>query len=71
MLVMSIMGVILFDFPELDTRHFLSAIDAWFVLFICVTQDGWNQVLDQFREASSMQKYRRCKFGLHEIFTCT
>ncbi|OXA51955.1 Cation channel sperm-associated protein 4 [Folsomia candida] len=49
MLVMSIMGVILFDYPELETKHFLTAVDAWFVLFICVTQDGWNQVLDEFR----------------------
>ena len=50
MLVLSVMGVILFALDELDTRRFLSALDAWYVLFICVTQDGWNSVLEEFRK---------------------
>ncbi|OXA51953.1 Cation channel sperm-associated protein 4 [Folsomia candida] len=49
MLVMAVMGVILFDLNDLRTQWFLNALNAWYLLFICVTQDGWNSALDEFR----------------------
>jgi len=58
--VMAIMGVILFELDGLDTRLFLNAFDAWYVVFICVTQDGWNTILDDFRK----QPY----FGLMSVY---
>jgi cation channel sperm-associated protein 4 len=56
MLVMSVMGVILFDIRDFSIgqmKFFLNALDVWYVLFICVTQDGWNEILDQFRDPVS------------------
>lgn len=52
MLVLSVMAVILFDIENLQPQRFLNALDAWMVLFICVTQDGWAQVLNSYDKQS-------------------
>lgn len=52
MLVLSVMAVILFDFEDLTPQRFLNALDAWTVLFICVTQDGWAEVLNGYDRQS-------------------
>jgi len=46
MFVLAIAGVTLFDIPELDTLHFQTTFDAWYILFVCVTQDGWVTIMD-------------------------
>lgn len=48
MLVMSVMGVILFDIEEINLPNFQNGLDAWFTVFICVTQDGWADILEEF-----------------------
>jgi len=53
MTVLAVMGVIMFEVKELETEKFLGVFEAWFVIFICVTQDGWNQVLDLHRQPVS------------------
>ncbi|ODM91355.1 Cation channel sperm-associated protein 4 [Orchesella cincta] len=52
MLVLSVMAVILFDIEDLKPQRFLNALDAWIVLFICVTQDGWAQILNSYERES-------------------
>ncbi|CAL8133701.1 unnamed protein product [Orchesella dallaii] len=52
MLVLSVMAVILFDIEDLQPQRFLNALDAWIVLFICVTQDGWAQILNSYERES-------------------
>jgi len=49
MLVMAVAGVTIFDLQDLETDRFRSSFDAWFVLFICTSQDGWVDILDEFR----------------------
>lgn len=56
MLVLSVMAVILFDIENLQPQRFLNALDAWMVLFICVTQDGWAQVLNSYDKQSVRRK---------------
>jgi len=61
MLVLSIMGVILFDTKELndlDEAKFLNALDAWYVLFVCLTEDGWNDWIAFYR-TSVKTKHRK------------
>lgn len=48
MLVMSVMGVILFDLEEINLPNFINGLDAWYTVFICVTQDGWADMLETF-----------------------
>lgn len=56
MLVLSVMAVILFDIQGLTPQRFLNALDAWIVLFICVTQDGWAGLLNSYeRQSVQMQ----------------
>ena len=50
MLVMAVGGVTIFDLQDLNSNRFHSSFDAWFVLFICATQDGWIDILDEFRD---------------------
>ncbi|CAL8100055.1 unnamed protein product [Orchesella dallaii] len=51
------MGVILFDLEEIPLPNFVNALDAWYTVFICVTQDGWADLLETFLNTGKEQNY--------------
>jgi len=55
LIVFAVAGITLFghDIPE----FFGDLMKAMFSLFICVTQDGWLDILDAFQEAGKQQPW--------------
>lgn len=50
MLVLALMGVFIFDLQDIPYEYFQEGASAWYLVFICVTQDGWAQILVRFND---------------------
>ena len=51
LVVLAVMGVTLFDIEEISdyTSTFESPFRVCYVLFVCITQDGWVDYMEQWR----------------------